>query len=340
MEIKVCSLERGMLERLRPLVANYRFKPYTEYRIEERLLASYVMDEISDMLSHEENFAFIAEERGKPVGLVSVERLDWDRKHFSIEMARIHYLVANGGYSKAFGLKCELIAHVLAECRRERISHLAARVYKEDLVSIHALEGKCFRLMDVIVTDFFDLRKKEVVHTANQWHVREFRPNDVRKLRKIAIDSFVKEPVAKQRFHADPYLPREKSDDLYVQWLIESCKGTSDTVLVAEMSGIPVGFSVCKVQMSPSKKLGVRFGTVVLTGVAPSARGRGVHASLLSAALRWFTDKVDIVEVGAEISNYAVQKAWNRLGFKIIRSQCTFHWSPRMEGDHRRLCQP
>jgi ribosomal protein S18 acetylase RimI-like enzyme len=337
MEKKIYPLEGDMLERLKPLIMSYQFKPYREHQIEDHLLESYVIDEIDSLLSHRDNFAFVAEERGTLVGLVSVERLDWDTKHFGIEMARIPHLIASDGYSKAYELKCKLISHVLAKCCQEKISHLSARVSKEDLTSIHALESKCFRLMDVIVTGSLDLRKREIAQIENQWHVREFRSNDVPKLVDIAIESFKENPVTKQHFNADPYLPKEKSEDLYVQWLINSCKGLADTVLVAEMNGTPVGFSACKVQTSLNEKIGVRFGVVFLTAVTPSARGKGIHASLLNAALHWFSDKVDIVETGAEISNYAVQRAWNRLGFKIVRSQCTFHWSPQMESDYRQV---
>ncbi|MCK4434606.1 hypothetical protein KAU92_03870, partial [Candidatus Bathyarchaeota archaeon] len=220
----------------------------------------------------------------------------------------------------------ELISHTLTECCQKQISHLSARVYKEDLSSIHALESKGFQLMGIIVTHFLDLRKRKIVHLENQWNIRKFKPDDVPKLAKIAMESFKEKPVATDRFHADSSLPKEKSDDLYVQWIINACKGSSDTVLVAEMNELSVGFTACKVYRSLGEKLGVRFGAAILTGVAPSARGKGVHASLLNAALWWFADKVDIVEVGAQVSNYAVQRAWNRLGFKIIRSQCTLHW--------------
>lgn len=338
MEKRLYPLERYMMDRVKPIIASWHLKPYREYQIKEHLLENYVIDEIDDLLTHRGNFGFVAEERGTLVGLVSVERLDWDTKHFGIEMARIPHLITSGGDSKAFELKCELIACILAKCHEEKISHLSARVFKEDLTSIHALEINSFRLMDVIVTNSFDLRKKEISRES-QWHVREFKQKDIPKLIEIAIESFKEKPVTKQRFHADPYLPKEKSEDLYVQWLINACEGLADTVLVCEINEAIVGFSACKVEKSLAEEIGLRLGNVFITGVTPSARGRGVHRSLLSSALHWFSDKVDIVEVGAEISNYAVQRAWNRLGFDIIRSQCTFHWSPYMESNYTRVKQ-
>lgn len=325
--MKIYAIERPMLKRLKPLVEDYQFKPYKEYKIEQGLLESYVIDDISEILSRKENFVLVAEETGKPIGLICVERLDWDTKHFGIEMAKIRYLVASGDYSEAYGVKCELISRVLEECGQKRISHLSARVHKEDLSSIHALESKGFRLMGIIVTHFLDLRKRNFVHLENKWHVRQFKPDDVPKLANIAMECYKEKPVATDRFHADPSLPKEKSDALYVQWITNSCKGSSDTIFVAEMNGTPVGFTVWKVDRSLGEKLGVRFGFGMLNGVTSSARGKSVHGSLLNAALQWIADKVDIIEVGSQISNYATQRAWNKLGFKTIRSQCTLHWS-------------
>jgi ribosomal protein S18 acetylase RimI-like enzyme len=329
MERRLYPLERNIMNRAKRLIATWHLKPYREYGINEHLLENYVLNEISELLTQRENFGFVAEEKGRLVGLVAVERLGWDTKHFGMEMAKISHLLATGAYSKAFELKRELVSCVLAKCREERISHLSARVFKEDLTSIHALESNSFRLMDIIVTDSFNLRKKQIP-TENQWHVREFKKKDIPKLIEIATKSFKEEPVAKQRFHADPYLFKEKSKDLYVQWLISACKGLADTVLICEINSEIVGFSACKVEKSLAQKVGLKLGTVFLTGVTPAARGKGVHRNLLSSALHWFSDKVDIVEVGAEISNYAVQKGWNRLGFETVRSQCTFHWSHQM----------
>jgi ribosomal protein S18 acetylase RimI-like enzyme len=323
-------LGRDDSDRLLPLIASYQFNPYRQYQIDRSILESYVIDEIVNLLSNRDNFALAAEERGALVGLISVEKLGWDTKYFGMQMARMPHLIVSNGYPQAFELKCELITRILSECHKENIRHISARVAKEDTSSIHALESKGFRLMDVIITGSVDLRNREITQTENRWPVREFNSNDIPKLVDIAIKSFGEQPIAKHRFHADPFLPQEKSNYLYVQWLLSSCKGLADTVLVAEMNETPVGFIACKVERQLSEKIGIRLGVVFLTAVTPSARQKGVYPSMLNAALNWFSGKVDIVETGAEVSNYAVQRGWNKLGFKVVRSQCTFHWSRRM----------
>jgi hypothetical protein len=66
---------------------------------------------------------------------------------------------------------------------------------------------------------------------------------------------------------------------------------------------------------------------MTLTAVDSSARNKLVATSLLNVSLAWFADKVDVIETGGQVSNYAIQRAWNAIGLKIIRTQCTFHWS-------------
>ena len=325
--MKIYSIEKSMLAKLKPLIADYQFKPYKEYEIEQSLLDRYVIEEISDILSRESGFVFVGEEMGELVGLATLEKLDWDTKHFGIEMAKIRHLIARDGYPKALKVKRELISHLLAECREKRISHISARIYKEDISSIHALENKGFQLMDVIVTYYLDLRKMKPVRPRTQCRIRQFKQEDMPKLKEIVMECFGVETVATDHFHADPTLPKEKSDELYVQWIIESIREPSDTILIAELNRKLIGFTACRVHRSLGEKLGIRFGTIILTGVIPSARGKSVATSLSHAALQWFADKVDIVERGGQVSNYAVQRVWNRSGFRIVRSQCTFHWS-------------
>ena len=105
------------------------------------------------------------------------------------------------------------------------------------------------------------------------------------------------------------------------------CNDPLSEILVAEIEGKPVGFNICKIDNSLSDIIGLRVGTMALTAVDSSARNKLVATSLLNASMSWFTDKVDVIETGGQVSNFAIQRAWNAVGLKIVRSQCTFRWS-------------
>ena len=209
-KMKILALEESMLSRLNPLITNYRFKPYNEYDIEQSRLVAYVIDEISGILSREGNPVLVAEEMEEFVGLVSLRRLDWDTKHFGIEMAKIEYLVAKGEYSDSFDVKSALLSDLLMKCSERNVFHLTVRVHTEDISSIHALECSGFRLMDTVIVYSIDFRGgklvRQLIKPKASCEVREFQQGDVDRLADIALESFKGGRVATDRFHADPSL--------------------------------------------------------------------------------------------------------------------------------------
>lgn len=321
MKFKISVLEKSMLNELKPLIMNCRFKPYQEYDIPQNRLVNYVMDEVKHALSFPNGLVLVCEEKEELVGLVSANKLDWDTKHFGIEMAKIEHLVAGDEYSKSFDIKSALLSSLLKESLQKHVQHLTAAVYTEDISSLHALESKGFRIMDTHMSYSLDLHKCRPSEFKNQYVVREFRESDLEHLAKIARVSFTGGRIATDRFHADPSLSKEKSDELYVEWIVNSCRGLADVVLVAEIDDTPVGFLTCKILKSLDRKLGKRFGSIILNAVSPPARQKGVYSNLVNSALRWLAGQVDIVEVGTQIGNYVVQKVWTKFGFGLIRSQ-------------------
>jgi GNAT superfamily N-acetyltransferase len=330
--MELVMLDENSLGNLGNILDNYVFMPYSEYRIRHDLVVNFVVDKISDLLKRNA-CVLVAKDQGVIKGLVTLERLDWDSKHFGRDIAKIGYLLASGDYIESFSTKRTLLSQLHSKCSSDEVPHVFARVDKEDLSSIHALEGRGYRLMDVLVTYSFDLKKRDRVPPETLHTIRPVEKAELPKLVEIALECFRDNPVATDRFHADPTLPQGKSDDLYVKWLTEYFKESHGKILVAEMEGEPVGFNICYVDHLLEEKLGLKLGKMVLTAVKSSARGKLVAVSLLNAALTWFADKVEFVETGGQVSNYAIQRAWSRAGFKIIRSQCTFHSLPNLQSD-------
>jgi hypothetical protein len=324
--VKIYSLEHRSLEEVKPFIGQCGFIPFNDYNIERAILVNNVIEELSDIL-YRGGSVLVAREQGKTIGLISSEVSQWDSDLFGTKISKIIHLLSSEDYVKSCIVKRKLVSDLIAECCSKLSVHLSARIYKEDLSSTHALESKSFRLMDVLVTYSFDLRNKRINEPEVSCHVRESKQDEILELAEIASECFSNSPVATDRFHADPTLPAEKSGLLYVKWVVDSCKDPSNKVLVAEIDGTPVGFNICNTNDLLDKRLGFRLGTIAITAVKPTERRRLVATSLLNASLKWFTNKVDVVETGGQVSNYAIQRAWCKVGFKIIRSQCTFHWS-------------
>jgi hypothetical protein len=300
--------------------------PFAIYGVSQDLFVKYVLSELSHTVS-KGGFVLVAKKDDELVGLISLKQSDWDSNHFGIRISKIDQLIATGNYLESINIKRRLISGLLTECSKELLLHLSARVNKEDLSSIHALESKYFGLMDILVTYSIDFRKHPLIYTENLHHVRKFRLDEIPKLAQIALECFENTAFVTDRFHADPVLPKVKSSELYARWLENSCKDPSSEVLVAEIDGKPVGFNICSINNCLSDKIGLRVGTMALTAVEAPYRNKLVAVSLLNASLSWLADKVDVVDTGGQVSNYAIQRAWNAVGLKITWTHCTFHWS-------------
>ncbi len=324
--LEISLLDNKLTDNLGKFLSVYLVNPYATYGVTQDRFVNYTLSELSYIIS-KNGFVFVAQEDNEIVGLISLKKSEWDSNHFGIDISKIEHILASGSYLESLYIKKRLISTVLARCCKELLLHITVRVNKEDLSSIHALESKCFKLMDILVTYTLDLREHPGTSFNGKYQVRRFKPDEISELQRMAFDCFEDTTGATDRFHADPVLPRAKSSDLYAKWLVNSSTDPLSEVLVADVDGKPVGFNVCNVNNSLLKFLGLRFGIMVLTAVAPSARNKLVGTSLLNASIAWLTDKVDVIETGGQVSNFAIQRAWNAVGLKISRSQCTFHWS-------------
>lgn len=323
--MKITSLRESQIEELKPLIATVSFKPHEEYKIDHNLLTNNLVNEIVHMLSQKTTDIIVAEDNDDIVGMCCSERLDWDSKHFGLEMARIRYLMAKGEYSSSVDTKNRLLSAMFERYQERGYNHVTARVHSEDISSVHALENKGFNLMDTLVTYSFDFRKQPIAEIEDQCTIGEFKASDIPALLTISRRCFSESRVVTSRFDADPSLPQVKCVDLYEKWVDEACRGSVDFLLVAEVDGVPVGFTTCKIQNSANNNQGLKFGGMILSAVSPHARQKGIYTSMINGGLKWFRGKADIVEVGTQVGNYSVQKAWSRLGFRISRSQYTFH---------------
>lgn len=323
--MEILPLDAKMGPVLDAFIANSLFNPFEIYGVNQDVFVKHTRLEFLSLIS-KGGFVLVAKNNDKLVGLISLLRSEWDSKHFEIPISKIVHLIAIGNYFEQTNIKRKLISSLLVKCSKDLLLHVSARVNKEDLSSIHALESGNFNLMDVLVTYSMDLRKTRLVSLKDGYNIRKFRPDEVPRLVAIAFKSFEK-TVATDRFHADPTLSKEKSSDLYAKWIENSCNDPYSEVLVAEIDGETVGFNICKINPSLIDSLGLRLGTMTLTAVDSFYRRKRIAISLLNASLSWFSGQVDVVETGGQVSNYTIQRAWNAVGLKITRSQCTFHWS-------------
>ncbi len=284
---------------------------------------SSLISQIKDSYSNELNYSIAAKrvEDEEIVGVAIFERLKWDTEHFGINIGRIKEIIAwEKGYKKELVVKDEMLRFIENKCEKDEIACVYCRVDINDFSSIHSLESNGFRLIDVLTTFCFDFRKskalQELSHIKrpflNEITVRPWKEEDLDGLANIAGSSYIYD-----RFHSDSMFPKDKSDELHRKWIVNCCKGLTDAVLVAVSDDKPRGFITCKVDGSK--------GVIDMVGVSKDMQRRGVGAMLVNAALEWFKDRVDVVEVGTQNRNIPGMKLYTNAGFMPVSSKLTFH---------------
>jgi ribosomal protein S18 acetylase RimI-like enzyme len=316
-------------EEISYLLEGYSFLPFRTYGLDTERLRTFFAKRVFEKVNQKDTGRIVfRDDHERLLCLLTYSELAWDSDHFGKPMASINNIIASEGTLCTQETRVKAIAEALLELERKGMVHVSAKVDVFDIATVHALEMNGFRLMDTTVTYGFDFRKSDLPVIENQCVLRLATAEDEEKLAKIANVSFSTSRVSMDRFHADPDLAKEKSDSLYVSWTRNSFKNkAADAIIVAEIGGVPVGYTTIEYFKAKSDSVGVNIGALILSAVSPEARGKGIYTSLIREGLVCLKPKVDIAELGTQITNFPVQKAWSSLGFKLASGSYAFHKS-------------
>lgn len=315
--MKIVLFNKNSLRKIENLIMDYQFNDFRAYRaLSKDAFKKYLFYRIKNLLEGN-NKAIIAEDGKETVGLVILEFLPWDTKHFRMKMARISYLMANKDYSQALAIKNKLLSSLFELCRKEKIVYLSCRIDINDISSIHALEMNGFRLMDTLVTFAFIKGKHKIPEIKTIYPVRKCRAKDLPHLMEIAEKSFTDD-----RFHLDPCILKEKADSLYSEWIKNSFE-QKETIFVAVSGNKPRGFLTYKLYKDLAKITGYKIMGRGLMAVEREAKGAII--SLMKATFKDVRKNYDCVEYDTRLNNYEVIHICQKLGLDLVRAKYTFH---------------
>ncbi len=313
-------------EEIDSLVKGYAFLPFSDYGLDKSRLERFTCTNIVHELECGARAITARATMGELLLLLTFSKLDWDSSHFGIPLWAIQYILGRKEAGHLAEMKRRAVAATLRILGEERAIHVSAKVDFRDIPTVHALEMEGFRLMDTTVTYAFDFRKKQIPEVKDQCSLRLATSDDQEVLLRIAATSFSGTRISDDRFHADPDLPRERSDALYVEWIRNSTSGrNADGIIVAEIDGEPVGFTTMQKVRARRDDVGVNVGALILSAVQPQVRKRNVYTSMIRKGLEYLASEADIVELGTQISNLPVQKAWTTLGFRLASGTYALH---------------
>jgi RimJ/RimL family protein N-acetyltransferase len=307
----------GLVERL---VGGYPFKAYRQHRVLSRARQRAVLTAEIARSRDTPGSLGLAVGDGEAAAIAFARPLDWDSRFFGVSMARVDYLLRGAQATRA--ALSEIVAALLAACRAQGIQHVTAKVDVADLDAVAALEGSGFRLMDALVTYFTHPHRKPPNEVREVGTVRPFRPDDADELLDITRTAYQR---FRGRFHLDPHLPQERSDELYVEWARQCMAGRmADRIVVADdgRGGMHGWASTRRVE--PASSAG---GIAVFAGSLGACRPDrpGAYAGLIRA-LAWENYQAGAVtETQTQNHNVATVRIYEAVGAQYVRGDYTFH---------------
>jgi len=215
-----------------------------------------------------------------------------------------------------------LVDWLLERAKEAGLEHLVAKVDSAELGVLQALETRRFRLVDCLVTYFYDCHRDPVPPMKELGKIRNYEPSDLDAVLAIA-ERMLEEYGG--RFAFDPWLPREAVRRFYVEWTRNACAGRmANRLLVGERHGHIVGFLGYGMEARPLQSLDVRIAGHGISAVLPE--GTGLYPALLAKAI--VVDRIvayDFAEFETSIQNLLPQRIFQRMGFHVARTKYTLH---------------
>lgn len=227
--------------------------------------------------------------------------LEWDTAFFG---RRIALLVTPPGE------RIDLTA-IVDSARHQQIECVYALSEESDHATIRALNALGARLVDMRLTFERALTPSEA---PIELEIRHARPEDVPALRALAGSSH-----GTSRFYVDGRFPRARCDEMFAQWIENSCNGWANVVRVALFDGRVAGYATGHARENARGEIG-------LVAVDPRAQGHGLGSRLVSTMLGDLNGlgvaKATVVTQGR---NTTAQRLYQNRGFRPSRVQTWHH---------------
>lgn len=229
--------------------------------------------------------------------LFEIKNLDWDSKILGLNFYKINKIGLDS--EEDYDIVKKIINFI--KLKFEGIDCMTYKTEATKIGLIQNLQKNGFVLAGLPVRLSINL---ENIKDYEDQNIRLFENKDAGILSEIARNTFLNA----YRYN-DKKFDKSRVDDLYSEWIKNSCKGRAEAVFVYEDDNVPMGFIACNIKD--------KTGLIDLIAVSKDARGKGIGKKLVLNSLSWFKDKVDKVEVNTEAMNYPSLRIYQNAGFKI-----------------------
>lgn len=228
---------------------------------------AFFAEQLTADLPEQDDLRFEANsDEGQPVAVVA-RRLPWDSDFFGFGVARLEGIFPlsdvddPGRWNVANALE-----QLIKSARKRGIAYLFAAVDPRDLGVLRALGETWFALIESRLYHWGPIIVPEMTE---RFPVRRATLDDLPSLARTARETV----NAFDRFHADPFFPRDRVDQLMERWVEESVRGTmADLVVVPDVAS-PSAFATYRYLKEGWPRWGIHLVQGVLSAVDPAYVG-------------------------------------------------------------------
>jgi ribosomal protein S18 acetylase RimI-like enzyme len=135
---------------------------------------------------------------------------------------------------------------------------------------------------------------------------------------KIAQDAFLY-----SRFFNDPYLPKEKAQNIYVHWTNCAFENSEKYFVITERNNKVAGYVLFSINVKQS------FATIELIAVDKAFRGQNIGKRLISELELFVYEKgLKSIKVGTQVDNVSAARFYNACGFQYTSCNSVYHYWP------------
>ena len=311
------------------IVDSYSFLPYWWIRgVSTDSRKALMRQDLEGALTAEKTYLLgYISDRGDLLGFAQMHWLEWDTNHFGVEIWRLDHMGMWESSSQGWIIADALVKGIIQVAREQGCRCIQARIPVDNLKAVHALESNGFRMMEILTVWLFDFARASIPPKKHPDMVRDFEPADCESLVELARTVYASTPG---RFHMDPHLPSRTSDELYADWMRNSCSGElADHISVAASDGKVVGCSTLEFCGDHEGLCNARIAKLGLGAMSPSFRNRGLVTDVVIHHLEWLNERqADFCSVGTQGNNIPPQRVWLKIGFKpAVMALTLHHWA-------------
>ena len=258
------------------------------------------------------------------VNFVGIKKLPWESKIFGIKCAEIICGSTFHERKNKLGPLLELAIKIGIEAG---IKFFSSKTYANDYNSIHALESSNFHLVDTVYDFTYALEHlSENIQTKGAgYKIRDGQKKDRAALKRLFRVAFAKHFG---RFNSDTYFSEQQALSFYEAWGEAGAfsEYINYTKLAEINDGTVIGATLWRTPTKNERDCNIGVAHYSIGAVDPEYSGKGIFQALTIAGLLEFKNSnINFVHGPTHVSNYPVQNAYFKMGWKISDVKHTFH---------------